>query len=311
MIRRPAATALRTVVAVGFALATALGFATAGPAQAAACSGTSGVTVVVTFPSGSTSVGCAQGDPSTGLDALAGAGFSYVFPTRAPGFVCRINGQPGASTDDCVVASPANASWSYWHAQPGGSWQYSSTGAGGHNPAPGSVEGWRWGSGAAPAIAPPAAKATSTPKPTSTPQPTTTPTATSRPTTTATPRNTTNSTSGGTGRVTGTGTAAGPTSAGATGSTSAGATGESSTSTGDKEGRTSTGTKSASNASATSTRSGAASSTSGATAEDGQTTSATADPSDEDGGTPWALLGGGLLVAAVLGAGVVVARRRG
>jgi len=122
-------------------------------AQAADCSG---VTVVVDFRSlgGGVQTGCAPGDPSTGTAALSAAGFGYTFASRQPGFVCRINGKP--SSDPCVNTSPTTAYWGYWHGLPGGSWAYSSTSAGAYDPAPGSVEGWSFGAGEQPGIAPPA-----------------------------------------------------------------------------------------------------------------------------------------------------------
>ncbi|RJQ72272.1 hypothetical protein D5S17_26325 [Pseudonocardiaceae bacterium YIM PH 21723] len=123
------------------------------PAQAGACTTADGVTVVVDFQ-GSRTVACAPGSPGSGLAALQGAGFSYVFPSKQPGFVCRINGNP--ASDPCVNTPPATAYWSYWHAQPGGSWVYSDLGAGNYRPPAGSVEGWSFGSGSQPGIAPPA-----------------------------------------------------------------------------------------------------------------------------------------------------------
>jgi hypothetical protein len=122
-------------------------------AHAADCSG---VTVVVDFGSlgGGVRTGCAPGDPATGTDALTAAGFGYTFAARQPGFVCRINGQP--SSDPCVNTSPTTAYWGYWHGRPGGSWVYSSTSAAAYDPAPGSVEGWSFGAGGQPGIAPPA-----------------------------------------------------------------------------------------------------------------------------------------------------------
>lgn len=116
----------------------------AGPAAAAACSGTSGVTVVVQFPDGHVEIGCALGDPSTGVEALENAGFP-VDPVYKSAFVCRIKGEP--STDHCQSTPPANAYWAYYHAESGGGWAYSTSGAWGRNPKPGSVEGWRFGDG--------------------------------------------------------------------------------------------------------------------------------------------------------------------
>ncbi|MFE9748124.1 hypothetical protein ACFYOT_24735 [Saccharothrix saharensis] len=122
-------------------------------AQAADCGG---VTVVVDFRSlgGGVQTGCAPGDPASGTAALTAAGFGYTFAARQPGFVCRINGEP--SGDPCVTTSPTTAYWGYWHGRPGGSWVYSSTSASAYDPAPGSVEGWSFGAGEQPGIAPPA-----------------------------------------------------------------------------------------------------------------------------------------------------------
>ena len=150
--------------------------APSGPAEAAACSGTSGVTVLVQFPD-HTEVGCAAGDPVTGYQALSRAGFSLTFATgNGTGAVCSINGYPDHA---CPSMPPQSAYWAYFHARPGGSWSYSSTGGGSYNPKPGTVEGWRFGSGAAPSAAPPGSASAPTPKPTPrpTPQPTHGPTA--------------------------------------------------------------------------------------------------------------------------------------
>jgi hypothetical protein len=163
--------ALGLVAALGAALVLA------GPvpaASAAACSGSSGVTVVVDYGAlGGIQVGCAAGDPGSGLSALHGAGFGTVGTQKdGPAFVCRINGVPAA--DPCVLTPPSSAYWSYWHGSRGGSWGYSSLGAAGYNPAPGSVEGWSYGAGGRPGIAPPAAPAPPAPpapKPTAKPAP--------------------------------------------------------------------------------------------------------------------------------------------
>ncbi|WP_201440776.1 hypothetical protein [Saccharothrix sp. 6-C] len=144
--------ALTALAVVGLALTTV-------PltAHAADCGG---VTVVVDFGplGGGVRTGCAPGDPATGTAALTAAGFGYTFAARQPGFVCRINGAP--SSDPCVTTSPTTAYWGYWHGRPGGSWVYSSTSAGAYDPAPGSVEGWAFGAGGQPGIAPPAPQPT-------------------------------------------------------------------------------------------------------------------------------------------------------
>jgi hypothetical protein len=111
------------------------------------------VTVVVDYgTAGGTSIGCATGDPATGLDALKKSGHAYTFIPRQPGFVCTIDTVP----DPCNNG-PANAYWSYWHAQPGGSWNYANMGAGSYKPQSGSVDGWSFGSGKPPNLRPPLA----------------------------------------------------------------------------------------------------------------------------------------------------------
>ncbi|GAB2858051.1 hypothetical protein [Lentzea nigeriaca] len=137
-----------------FALALVIACAIPVPAHAAGCDG---VTVVVDFRGlgGGVQQGCAPGSPASGVAALSAAGFGYTYASRQQGFVCRINGKPGTDADKCVTTSPASAYWSYWHGS-GGSWSYSSQGAATYVPPPGSVEGWAFGAGEQPGIAPPA-----------------------------------------------------------------------------------------------------------------------------------------------------------
>jgi hypothetical protein len=174
------------LVRVGIALAlvaggSAGGVAVAPAARAAACSGSTGVTVVVDFAAlgGGIRVGCASGSPSSGLDALQAAGFRPGFVPGQFGFVCQINELPTS----CNGAPPATEYWSYWHAKPGGSWTYSNEGAATFTPPSGSVEGWAFGAGKWPGIAPPARAAP--PTTTSAPRPTTARPTTTRPTTAA------------------------------------------------------------------------------------------------------------------------------
>ena len=141
--------------------------AAGGTAQAATCTAEQ-VTVVVQYLGGAQVTRCTSGDPGTGVEALTSAGFSYQYSPREPGFVCTINGNPG--NRDCMKPKY----WAYWHASsPGAAWKYSSEGAGTYNPAPGSVEGWRFDCGAAPGAA--STCATSSPKPTPKPSPKPTP----------------------------------------------------------------------------------------------------------------------------------------
>jgi hypothetical protein len=165
---------------VGFALAgllLALGTlspgaeARAGPATApwrggsGACTDDSGVTVVVdatAFGDG-VHVRCAPQPVRSGFEALTKAGFTYEGTVRFPGLLCRIDGEP--ASDPCHGPPPPDAYWAYWHAPRGGSWTYSTSGAGGRVPPPGSVEGWAFGDDARPRVAPPAPAPTPTTRP--------------------------------------------------------------------------------------------------------------------------------------------------
>jgi len=150
MVRAQRLLALAAAIAATGASALSL----APTARAAPCSNAVGVTVVVQYgdPLG-TSVGCATGDPATGLEALQKSGHRFTFVPRQQGFVCAIDDRPNPCNN-----GPANAYWSYWHAGPGGSWSYGSTGAGSYKPPSGSVEGWAFGSGKPPKSVPPVAR---------------------------------------------------------------------------------------------------------------------------------------------------------
>jgi hypothetical protein len=125
---------------------------TAEPSVTSACTSTTkGVTEVVDFTKlgGKVQVACDPTNPKTGLTALTGAGFTYAFVPKEPGEVCTIDHEP----NPCQIS--AKGYWSYWHATRGGKWVFASTGAGSYHPKPGSVEGWAFGSGEKPRIAPP------------------------------------------------------------------------------------------------------------------------------------------------------------
>jgi hypothetical protein len=109
-----------------------------------ACATEDGVTVVVDFRNlldrkgkklNLVKIGCAEGDPSDGFQALLGAGFD-VDPDSP--FVCEIDHKP--LDGSCA----AYGFWSYNHGERGGDWEFSSTGAGGWDPPAGSLEGWSW-----------------------------------------------------------------------------------------------------------------------------------------------------------------------
>src|SRR3954453_21859981 len=79
------------------------GGATAPPATAAACSGATGVTVVVdhgALGGGIDAVCNASGGGESGTRQFTDSGFALTYVQQQPGFVCRIDGEPAA--DPCV-----------------------------------------------------------------------------------------------------------------------------------------------------------------------------------------------------------------
>lgn len=134
--------------------------ATAAP-TAGACSDSTGVTVVVDFAStgGGVQVRCAPAPVKNGFDALTRAGFSITNVSTQPGFLCRIDGKP--ADDPCNHTPSPSRYWSYWHAERGGAWIYSTSG-GSRTPPPGSVDGWAFGASDPPSTAPPGPVATTT-----------------------------------------------------------------------------------------------------------------------------------------------------
>lgn len=92
------------------------------PAHAAACTGGKGVTVVV-----GSSVGCDATGGGAAASNFRDAGHQLTYASRAPGFVCRVDGAP--ASDPCVEASPVDAYWGlFWSDGKNGSWTYSSLG---------------------------------------------------------------------------------------------------------------------------------------------------------------------------------------
>jgi hypothetical protein len=144
--RRAGAALLLVVAAFAFAPAAT---ATADPGPTGPCTDADGVTVVVdlTELGGSVEVGCAA-SAATGAEALTAAGFT---DTRdASGLVCALESAP----EPCPTEFTGTY-WSYWTATPDGAWTMSMEGPDTTVPAPGSLEGWRYGDGSAgPTIAP-------------------------------------------------------------------------------------------------------------------------------------------------------------
>ena len=132
----------RTVAALVAALAALLLPAAGPPPATAATKPCVGVIVDARLLGGAVTTGCATGDPDSGLDALTRAGFRYAFVPRQPGLVCQIGGAPACED------TGATTYWSYWHRAKGSStWTYSTVGAAGYDPEPGSTEAWVWQDG--------------------------------------------------------------------------------------------------------------------------------------------------------------------
>lgn len=151
------------------------------------CSTTAGVIVAVDFTAwgGNIERGC-DATLTTGYDALHAAGFTTAGDVQdGPTFICRIDGDPTPTQQDCVATPPADAYWSYWHADVGqNTWSYSHVGAADYHPPAGSVDAWTFGATdidgttGQPSFSPDAVRATNTSvgsgSTTSTPPPTTT-----------------------------------------------------------------------------------------------------------------------------------------
>ena len=112
------------------------------PPPAAAVEPCVGVVVDARLLGGGVSIGCATGDPDSGLEALTKAGYGYAFVPRQPGQVCQIDGAPACS------GTSTDTYWSYWWRAKGSSrWVYATEGAATHDPAPGATEAWVWQDG--------------------------------------------------------------------------------------------------------------------------------------------------------------------
>lgn len=163
----------------GLAVAATLAVvATAWPLQAplaAAAPSCDGVWIVVDAGDlgGSASQHCATFSPGaypvTGGQVLEAAGHSLTF-VGSTAFVCRIDGAP--ASDTCARTPPADAYWSYWLADAGGSWAQSGQGALGSRRRSGQADGWVFGDGSRPPrLAPPEPAPEPDPEPAPEPEP--------------------------------------------------------------------------------------------------------------------------------------------
>lgn len=146
VLSRAGRVALRMLAAVALIAGSAAVIGIADSTTAFAADGTcDGVTVVVDFTDvgGELEVGCAEGEPATGRDALLGAGFTAT--DSQPGFLCAINSMP----NPCPETFDGNF-WAYWNSTADSEWASYQVGADSSQPAPGSIEGWRYNDGATP-----------------------------------------------------------------------------------------------------------------------------------------------------------------
>ena len=135
------------------------------------------VGLVVRYGEGSYTTRCVdftEGDV-TGYDVLVRSGLDVValYASGMGAAICRIDGT-GCPVESCLTCAGLDY-WSYWHISDG-AWEYSRSGASGHDVHGGAVEGWSWGIGEQPPLIP--FDEICTPPPTDTPVP---PTATSAP----------------------------------------------------------------------------------------------------------------------------------
>jgi hypothetical protein len=163
------------VAGAGLVLSPAL----SGPALAAGCPGSTGVTVFVdpNQLGGEITSGCSTGGGKA-VDDFAQAGYTleYATGTGMGGFVCKINGRP--DDGDCTQAS---SYWSLWWSDGrSGKWVYSSRGVSSLQVPEGGYVAFAWyqGSGRAvpPDVVPTPRVSTPSPTPTSQPSPSVTPT---------------------------------------------------------------------------------------------------------------------------------------
>jgi hypothetical protein len=173
------------VLVTAAAYAGVLGVTTS--ANAAACAGADGVTVVVDFHDlgGGLQQTCdTDGGGRDAASLFVRAGYELTPVQRQPAFVCRINGVP--ADDPCVNTPPADAYWTLWWSNgTDGRWSYSTLAASSLKIPEGGFVAFSWNRGSGqdkPGVAPGAhAEASPTPKPTPKPTPTSSPKATPTP----------------------------------------------------------------------------------------------------------------------------------
>lgn len=130
------------------------------PTARAACTGDSGVSVIVDFNElgGGVTAACdPDGAGKVAAEVFPDAGYPLTYAQEDPGFVCRVSGKPADSP--CVRTPPATAYWSLWWSDgESGQWVYSSSGVSSLDVPDGGYLAFAWhqgsGNAAAPDVAP-------------------------------------------------------------------------------------------------------------------------------------------------------------
>ncbi|SER80310.1 hypothetical protein SAMN05443377_11165 [Propionibacterium cyclohexanicum] len=107
------------------------------------CTSDGKVWLVVSTDTGKTLANECVGNPTTGTQALQDANLAIVRDAKGQ-FICTIGNYP----ETCPTTF--DKFWHYYHATPGGSWEFYQVGSDTSKPAAGSIEGWCYGSDCTP-----------------------------------------------------------------------------------------------------------------------------------------------------------------
>ncbi len=137
------------------------------PSARAACSGDSGVSVIVDFNEvgGGVTAACdPDGAGKVASQVFPDAGYPLTYTQEDPGFACRVSGKPADAP--CVRTPPATAYWSLWWSDgESGQWVYSSSGVSSLDVPDGGYLAFAWHQGSGNAAAPDVAPTAHTPEP--------------------------------------------------------------------------------------------------------------------------------------------------
>lgn len=144
-----AAVALGLCAAVSFTGCASSGSSTTSPTATATtlsqdgCTNAGKVWLVVSTDTDQVLANQCVGNPATGTAALEAAGLATTRDAKGQ-FICTIGGYP----QTCPTSY--DKFWNYYHATPGGSWEFYQVGSDSSKPQAGSIEGWCFGSSCTP-----------------------------------------------------------------------------------------------------------------------------------------------------------------